>query len=360
MFKFIENSDILMAKTDAVVNTVNCVGVMGKGIALKFKEHFYENFKLYKKACDNGEVIIGKMFVYKTNLEYPKFIINFPTKQHWRENSRYEYIREGLKDLKKIIQINNIESISIPPLGCGNGGLSFDYVKEMILEYLSNLNIDVHIYVPCQYKEKSCNISEKKYYIKITEKRAIAVMLIHKYIKQKEQMLSDNFINNLECQKLFYFLQNSGYDMNLKFEKYFYGPYSNQLCYFLNAINDIFIFNYKNDKKPYSSEIRINSKNFDKIENFIKSNNIDYENILKNELDLLNGFCDSYDMELLSSVHYLVKYEQCNTLEQVIEKLFQWNEHKKKKFNNEISNNKEHIKLAFDRIKTFILKTKNI
>lgn len=349
MFRLIKNSDILMAKTEAVINTVNCVGIMGKGIALQFKERFPDNFKSYKKACNNNEITIGKMFVYKTNIECPKFIINFPTKQHWRENSKYEYIRKGLVDLKHVIITNNIRSISIPPLGCGQGGLIYDNVLNIIHEVLSNLDIEMNLYLLNNSINSDMIKTKSKTCLQLTERRAVSIILIDEYIKQKIALSSNDFITNIECQKLFYFLQNSGYNMNLKFEKDYYGPCSNQLFHFLNNINGIFIFGYNDNKSPYSSMIRINNDKFIEITNFIKKNNINYKSILKNELELLNGFCDPYDMELLSSVHYLIKYENCKTLNEVKEKLFEWNEKKKIKFNDLY-----HIEIAFDTINKFI------
>ena len=115
---------MLEAETEALVNTVNTVGVMGKGIALQFKERFPMNFKIYKAACKKGEMLVGKMLVVKENtLNGEKLIINFPTKTEWFKKSEYSYIEDGLKDLAKVIEENKIKSIAIPPLGCGNGGL---------------------------------------------------------------------------------------------------------------------------------------------------------------------------------------------------------------------------------------------
>jgi O-acetyl-ADP-ribose deacetylase (regulator of RNase III) len=125
-----KKGDILKEQTEAIVNTVNTVGVMGKGIALQFKERYPENYRIYKKACEEDKVETGKMFVTETGqLLNPHYIINFPTKEHWRNPSKMEYITEGLKDLVKVISDKNINSIALPPLGCGNGGLEWQKVK---------------------------------------------------------------------------------------------------------------------------------------------------------------------------------------------------------------------------------------
>lgn len=147
MLKFTEGN-ILEAKVEALVNTVNCVGIMGKGIALQFKENFPGNFKQYREACQHNEVKIGKMFVVRQLLDV-KYIINFPTKKHWKENSKIAYIKDGLKDLKEKISQYKIKSIAIPPLGCGLGGLNWDQIKPLMIQELSDLeDVSIHIYEP--------------------------------------------------------------------------------------------------------------------------------------------------------------------------------------------------------------------
>ncbi len=125
--------DILGSGTEAVVNTVNCVGVMGRGIALQFKDAHPDNFWAYAAACKRGEVQPGRMFVFETGrLDRPRFIINFPTKRHWRDKSRIEDIESGLHALVEEVRARHITSISVPPLGCGLGGLSWASVKTLV------------------------------------------------------------------------------------------------------------------------------------------------------------------------------------------------------------------------------------
>lgn len=117
--------DILAAQAEALVNTVNCVGVMGRGIALQFKQAYPENFKRYEAACKRGDVVPGKMLVVESSeLTWPRFIINFPTKRHWRGKSRIGDIEVGLADLVTVVRDRNIRSIAVPPLGSGLGGPS--------------------------------------------------------------------------------------------------------------------------------------------------------------------------------------------------------------------------------------------
>ena len=162
---YFKDGDIFKDTSKAIVNAVNCIGAMGKGIALKFKEKYPNNYIAYKTACDNKEVKIGKMFIYKEN---NKIIINFPTKQHWYNDSRIEYIEEGLKDLVKVLYSLNIESIVMPAIGCGNGGLSWELVKKTIKEYLLDVDMNIIVYNPIDIKENKGDKMSVNYLV-ITE-----------------------------------------------------------------------------------------------------------------------------------------------------------------------------------------------
>src|SRR5690625_974544 len=141
--------NLLEDSAEAYVNTVNTVGVMGKGIALQFKQAFPDVFKQYAKDCEKGLVQIGKMHVVEVQgLVKPKYVINFPTKEHWRQPSKLEYIQKGLIDLVKVVQDLDIKSIALPPLGCGNGGRDWRKVRTVIVEACPPINITVHIYKP--------------------------------------------------------------------------------------------------------------------------------------------------------------------------------------------------------------------
>jgi len=139
---------------DALVNPVNCVGVMGKGLAKEFKERFPENFKVYKMLCENKELKPGKLLVHY-NKYNPKYIINFPTKDHWKEKSKLDYIEKGLKTL--CIQVNKFKicSISIPALGCGLGGLKWEDVYKLIVQYMSSFSLynNVIVHEPENYSK---------------------------------------------------------------------------------------------------------------------------------------------------------------------------------------------------------------
>ncbi len=127
------SGDLFAADTDAIVNAVNCVGVMGKGLALAFKKQFPDNFEAYRRACDTGEVMPGKMFVVE-RASAPRWIINFPTKRHWRSPSTLDDVRSGLVDLIAQVKSREIKSVAIPALGCGLGGLRWEDVRPAILD----------------------------------------------------------------------------------------------------------------------------------------------------------------------------------------------------------------------------------
>ena len=142
--------NILTADAEALVNTVNCIGLMGKGIALQFKKAFPDNFKAYEAACRRKEVQPGHMFVFTIGQMFnPRFIINFPTKRHWRGKSRYEDIETGLEALVQEVQERKIRSIAIPPLGSGLGGLQWERVKPMIEKAFATMpEVQVKLFEP--------------------------------------------------------------------------------------------------------------------------------------------------------------------------------------------------------------------
>ncbi len=146
----ITTGDLLEADAEALVNTVNCVGVMGRGIALQFKKAFPQNFDAYKAACDRKALLPGRMLVVDLNpLQWPRYVINFPTKRHWKGRSRLQDIQGGLAALVNEVRARNIRSIAIPPLGCGLGGLNWDVVRPMIERAFAELpDVRVVLYGP--------------------------------------------------------------------------------------------------------------------------------------------------------------------------------------------------------------------
>lgn len=150
----ITEGDLLKSDAEALVNAVNCVGHMGKGIALQFKKAFPANYEAYRHACAVGEVKPGRMFIHETgSLFNPRFIINFPTKRHWREASRYEDIEHGLASIVEDILRLRIQSVAVPPLGCGLGGLDWERVHVMIERAFTRLpEVDLWLYCPTELR----------------------------------------------------------------------------------------------------------------------------------------------------------------------------------------------------------------
>ncbi|HEY9293248.1 MAG TPA: macro domain-containing protein, partial [Microlunatus sp.] len=174
--------DLLAADVDALVNTVNCVGVMGKGIALQFKRRYPKMFKAYQQACRHGEVRVGRMFVVPTDeLNGPQFVINFPTKRHWRSPSKIEFIEDGLADLRRVVEELGIQSIAIPPLGAGNGGLDWDAVEPRIRAALDGLPAEVTLFAPAA-GHRAIRPAGKH---RMTYSRALLLELLRTYVGRR-------------------------------------------------------------------------------------------------------------------------------------------------------------------------------
>ena len=317
-----KNGDILREDVEAIVNTVNCVGIMGRGLALQFKNKFPQNFKEYQLACTNKEVQLGKMFVHQTGqLINPKYIINFPTKGHWKQNSKIEDISNGLDDLITIIEKYSIKSIAIPPLGSGLGGLDWKMVKKLIEEKLKNINCTVILFEPLEQKiEKSIT----KEIPKMTAGRAALIGLMDRYL----QGLMDPFISLIEVHKLMYFMQESGEELRLKYKKAQFGPYADNLRHVLNTIEGHFISGYEDGGDAPTKQLKLIPKAVEDAKNYLTNKENTNENFVK-VAKLVDGFETPFGLELLSTVHWVVKNENASNLEEVISKIYNWNERKK-------------------------------
>jgi O-acetyl-ADP-ribose deacetylase (regulator of RNase III) len=310
MIKYV-TGNLLEAEVEALVNTVNTVGVMGKGIALMFRERFPENFRAYASACKTRKIEVGKMFVTPSNeLSGPRWIVNFPTKQHWRYPSKPEWIENGLRDLCRVIAEKEIKSIALPPLGCGNGGLDWAMVKEMIEVELSNIpNLQVVAYEPTKQYQ---NVAKRTGVQTLTVPRALIAEAVRRY-----------WVLGIECtlleiHKLAWFLERSivsnklKNDLNLEFGANRYGPYSQKLNHLLNALDGSFLRSSKRiaDCDP-SDTIAFAESKRDKINVFLSSGEAkDYQVVLDQVDELIDGFQSPYGLELLATVDWLLFKEQ--------------------------------------------------
>ena len=229
--------DVLAADSEALVNSVNCVGVMGRGVALQFKRKFPDNFKAYKVACDWGEVQLGRMFVFETGDLIPRYIINFPTKRHWRGNSRLDDIQAGLSTLVAEIEQRQIRSIALPPLGCGLGGLKWPEVKPRIHVALAELpDVDTLVFEPQAATAPMVPPRAQKL-PDMTPGRAALIGLMHRYLVG----LAEPFVTLLEVHKLLYFMQTAGEPLRLKYVKAPQGPYAENLRHVLHALEGHYV-----------------------------------------------------------------------------------------------------------------------
>jgi O-acetyl-ADP-ribose deacetylase (regulator of RNase III) len=308
---------------DAIVNTVNCVGVMGKGIALQFRNKWPENFRAYEAACKAKQVRPGRMFVFDSGaLVKPNFIINFPTKDHWRGNSRIEFIRDGLADLVAQIRRLGIRSIAIPPLGCGNGGLDWADVRPLIESAFAELpEVEVRLFPPDGAPEpKSMEVRTER--PRMTSGRAAVLSVLDTY-----RALGYG-LSKIEVQKLAYFLQEAGEALNLPFEKHAYGPYSDTLRHVLNRMEGHFIRGLGDGVSE--TEIEPVPEAMAEAEAFVDANGHEaLAERVRHVGDLIEGFQSPYGMELLATVHWVAKYEGAVTQEQALAAVRGWNARKK-------------------------------
>lgn len=320
------SGDILKDDSEAIVNTVNCVGVMGRGVALQFKNAWPENFKAYELACFREEVQPGRMFVYDTGqLTSPRYIINFPTKRHWRGKSRIQDIYAGLEALVTELRSRGIRSIAIPPLGSGLGGLDWAQVRPMIEAALSAVNeVRVRIYEPMDASQtqafnRSTNVPS------MTPGRAALVELMNRYAHG----LLDPVISLLEVHKLMYFMQEAGESLRLKYVKAPYGPYAVNLRHVLTTIEGHFVAGYADGGDAPDKPLTVVPGAVDDARKFLAAN-LDTRARFDRVGALVEGFETPFGLELLATVHWVAKYEKgVDTLKDVVTKTRAWNERKK-------------------------------
>ncbi len=327
--------NIVKADAEALVNTVNCVGIMGKGIALQFKKAFPEAyFKDYQDACKRGDLQPGKIQVWETGtLLNPKYIINFPTKKHWKGSSKYEYIESGLQALVDVIKERNIRSIAIPPLGSGLGGLQWTRVREMIEKaFVALPDVELLLFEP-EGAPKPEEMPVRTSTPKMTLARALFIKLMQFYTRHAYRLTL------LEIQKLAYFLQESGLNLRLNYVKHLYGPYAHNLNHVLQVMEGHFIRGYGDTQRP-DVEISLMPEAVKKADEYLQ-NHKEEQLQLERVANLVEGFETPYGMELLASVHWMAKHENA---QDIVREVHGWNTRKKKLLRA------EHILLAYQRL----------
>jgi O-acetyl-ADP-ribose deacetylase (regulator of RNase III) len=302
--------NLLESKAQALVNTVNTVGIMGKGIALMFKDRFDDNFRAYAQACKTGEVSTGRMFVTEPReLDGPRWIINFPTKQNWRGNSKLEWIVSGLQDLRRFLLANDVRSVAIPPLGAGNGGLEWPEVREQIQQALGDLSIDITVFEPTA---KYQNVAVRHGVEALTAPRALIAELVRRYwVMGFECSL-------LEVQKLAWFLdralnrqQAGGSPLKLKFEANKFGPYAHGLTKLLDRLDGSYLGSNKRigDAGPFEV-VWFNGPRAQVVQAYLRAEAKQHLPALEATAQLIEGFESPYGMELLATVDWLISRER--------------------------------------------------
>jgi O-acetyl-ADP-ribose deacetylase (regulator of RNase III) len=325
MIRFTQGN-LTEAPAEAFVNTVNTVGVMGKGVALMFKETFPENYRLYREACQTKNVQVGHVFATERRdfVSGPKWIINFPTKEHWRAPSRLEWIRDGLADLRRFIEEHKIRSIALPPLGSGNGGLDWREVRPLIVGALEPLqDVTIIVYEPTT---KYQNVQKREGIEKLTPARALLAELVRRY-----------WVLGIECtvlevQKLAYFLErqiklhNLADPLNLSFEANRFGPFSRKLRHLLNALDGSYLHCDKRlaDAGPMDV-IGYDDAKMEKVELYIRTEAKPYHEALDATGDLIKGFESPLGMELLATVDWVLHEMRAeSTIDSIRASLTEW------------------------------------
>ncbi|OOG73797.1 macro domain-containing protein [Algoriphagus sp. A40] len=323
--------NLLEANTQALVNTVNTVGVMGKGIALQFKEAFPTNFKIYSAACKKKELQTGNLLVVREQtLNGEKVIVNFPTKTEWFMKSKYEYIEEGLNELAKVIEKEKIQSIAIPPLGCGNGGLKWEKVRPMIEEALGHLShVDIQVYEPNDAVKDILKAQNANKEIKLTPARAMILYAMFFY-----ESLGENaslFVAN----KLAYFLQRLGEKSlnKLKFEASHYGPYAVQVEHLLHNVNGKYLKGLEQMNAKAFEPLELQYDKIKEVSDYVKKElNSDQRTRLSNLIKLIDGFQSALSLEVLATVDFVKKSNPGINQDEILEAIHKWSPRKQELF----------------------------
>jgi O-acetyl-ADP-ribose deacetylase (regulator of RNase III) len=317
--------DIFKADAEALVNTVNCVGFMGRGIAAQFKRAFPKNFAEYAAACKRGDVQPGRMLTVATEqLVGPRYIINFPTKRHWRGKSRMEDIERGLVALIAEVERLRLRSIAIPPLGCGLGGLEWQEVRPRIERAFARVpDVLVLLYEPSGAPQPA-EMVKSKTPPRMTPGRAMLLTLMNRYLAG----LMDPFLTLLEVHKLMYFAQEAGQPLRLRYAKGPYGPYAENLRQVLAHVEGHFVTGYADGGDAPDKPLAPIPGAVEAAESFLAANTESQQRFAR-VAELVDGFETPFGMELLATVHWVVRRDGAPTPEAAVEAVHTWSERKR-------------------------------
>ena len=341
MAEFIDaNGNLLRADVEALVNSVNTVGVMGKGLALQFKNAFPANFKAYEAACNEQAVRLGEVFVFDNGrLTPPHWIINFPTKGHWRARSRIGDVADGLDDLRDVIEELKISSVALPPLGCGHGGLDWKRVRSLIEERLGDLDVVVHLYAP-EGAPAAADMVVSTPRPRLTTSTAALVSVIDQYSQVAL------FVSLIEIHKLMYFLQEAGEDLKLRYQAKFYGPYADNLRHVLKSLEGHQLEGFGDGSKKVreAEPVTVLPGGAREASEALAEEHQIIERIQR-VLDLVEGYESAYGLELLASVHWIAARKgTVDGLSGVTKNVQSWSHRKRRMFTA------RHIESAWQRL----------
>jgi len=343
--------NLLEADAEAIVNTVNTVGVMGKGIALQFKQAFPENFKQYKAACDRSEVRVGEIFVHDAHHLGPRrYVLNFPTKRHWRSKSRIEDIQAGLDALVEVVKKYNIESVAVPALGCGNGGLDWGDVRPMIQAAFEPLStVKVLVFPPAGAPAPDL-MPVHTGAPNMTRGRAALVALLSGYVEQarSERVEAPGGASLLELQKLMYLLQAVGTPMRLRYEKAPYGPYAENLNHQLQRMEGHLVRGYgdRTQRVLDFHPVTLTRDAKASADSWIEEHrDVQLKESIDKVLEVIDGFASPYGLELLCTTHWVIQELGADAPQSaVIDTLQKWSRRKAEIFTE------RHVSIARKRL----------
>lgn len=295
--------NLLRDDAQALVNTVNTVGVMGKGIALQFKRAFPEVFTEYAAACAEGRVRPGRVLPVRLE-DGDRWVLNFPTKRHWRENSRLEDIRSGLDDLVRLLLEHDIRSVALPPLGCGNGGLDWSQVRPLIVERLGGLDVDVRLYGGGTPAPRDMPTRTAAPALTRPHNRLLAGLGRYVALAFESGIAEAPRLSLLEAHKVAYLLQRSGSRLGLRFVPHIYGPFSTSLNDALAAMEGHYLNGYGDGTEGARADLRLAAAAVDTAEAAAASD-ADFERSWEKTRQAVAGYEYPEGMELLTTVHCL-------------------------------------------------------
>jgi len=338
--------DLLKADVDAIVNTVNCVGVMGKGVALQVKRRYPDVFEVYSRECKADRVRIGQMLAVPTNeLHGPKWVINFPTKTHWKSPSRLSYIESGLPDLLRVVKELGIRSIAIPPLGAGNGGLAWSDVRPLICDTFDELeDVRVELFEPTNAFRHIAQAAQ----VTMTRARALTLALMNRYADAHAEVEphSGKGLSHLEIQKLLYFADTVYPSLNFQFSQGRYGPYSDRARHLLIEMEGAFIsgFGDGNDRVLEFRPIQPTERGEAELAHYLDTQSEEVTDLVDQVMSLVNGYEEPYGLELLSSTHWVVLNEHAAVPAIAANAVRNWTQRKGRIFTD------RHVERAFTHL----------